>query len=212
MPPEAVSDETVVSDAVNGNNDTGDKQTGDEKTPEVKKEETPEPISVVPEKYELKLPENSGLEESDIEEVATLSRDLGLSNESAQKLLSRGVKSRASAIDAAVALMDEQSAKWEKDVKDDPEISDSDPELGRRVVARFGNKNLINLLEGVDEEGTLIPGAPVYGNNPDWVKFVSAIGRMMKEPDLVIPGSQEGGDTVSMEEVFYGADSAKDKT
>lgn len=160
---------------------------------EVKKEpvETKEPTEqkpVVPEKYDLKLPEGSVLHPAVVDKIAALAKERGLSNEKAQELLNQES-------DSVAAAVQQQASAWAEEAKSDPEIGGDgfkeNVELSKRVIARFGSDSLKKEL---DKTG--------YGNHPELVRLLTKIGKAMDPDRLVIPGTQSGGKK-SIEDIFY---------
>lgn len=144
---------------------------------------------VVPEKYDLKLSEDSLLDQGSMERIAAIARERGLSNEEAQGFLQEQEK-------ATQTFIDERKAAWLAESKADKEIGgdalNENAELAKRVVERFGNPTLKSEL---DRTG--------YGNHPELIRLLTRIGKAMSEDKLVKPGAQAQG-SKSLEDVFYG--------
>jgi hypothetical protein len=152
-----------------------------------------------PEKYELKLPEGSNLEQAHLDEIATIAKQRGLSNEDAQAMVDRESNLLDKYAEGQQKNFVETTSKWGEESKSDPEIyggSDENfaknSELAKRVLDRYGSPEL---KQGLNATG--------FGNHPELVKFVLRIGKSMSEDQLIIQSSKESADK-SMEEVFYG--------
>lgn len=156
----------------------------------------------VPEKYDLKLPEGVELASEAVDKVAATARELGLSNEAAQKLLEHEVGIRndiaKQASDAALAKQAETHkaavAKWAEASKADAEIAGS---IGAIQAARdkFASPELVKLM---DDTG--------FGNHPLVLKLFATIGKAMAE-DTVHSGGPATGAPKSLAEVLYGSKS-----
>jgi len=164
--------------------DKGGEEEGDEK-------------SEVPEKYDLKLSEDSILDASRLDEIASIAREQGLSNEAAQDL----VDIEEGAVDAHILSLEAQAdathKEWETTIKEDKELGGEHltetKELCARVVETFGNDELAEMLEATNLEA-----------HPGWVRFAAKIGKMMSDDKFFpVKGAVTGGEK-SMEQIFYG--------
>lgn len=156
------------------------------------------PKTVVPEKYDLKLPEGSLLDSSVVEKIAHIAKERGLSNDQAQGLLD--AKSEAVAehtTKQAEALKQISTNEWVTELKSDKEFGgeafQQNAELAKRVVHKFGSPQFIKTL---NDSG--------LGNHPDLFRFCTRIGKAMSDDQLVLPGTQVSGNKQSMEDIFYG--------
>jgi len=160
-----------------------------------KTEDAP-PAKVVPEKYDLKLPDGSILETSVVDRIAAIAKERGMSQEEAQSFLNEQNQSVAT-------FVEERKKSWFEAVKGDKEFGGDaftvNAELAKRVVQRFDPSG--ELQAELDKMG--------YGNHPAMFKFVTRIGKAMSEDQLVVPGAQTGTTKKSMEEIFYGEKSDK---
>jgi len=151
--------------------------------------------AVVPEKYELKMPDGSKLDQKHLESVSTYAKAKGLTNEQAQEFLNRESDAVKSLHDAQMAGLQERKTSWKKESELDKEIGGDNfaknVELGHRVLKHFGADALIPQLE-----------ATGFGNHPDVVRLFMKIGKAMGEDTLVMPKSQGGG-SKSLAETFY---------
>jgi hypothetical protein len=158
-----------------------------------------------PEKYELKLPEGSNLQQAHLDEVAAIAKQRGLSNEDAQAMVDRESKLLDTYAEGQQKNFEEVTSKWGAESKSDPEIfggSDENfqknSELAKRVIDRYGTPEL---KQGLNSTG--------FGNHPALVKFVLNIGKAMSEDQLVIQSTKGSAEDKSMEEVFYGDNKEK---
>ncbi len=153
-----------------------------------KEQEKPKPV--VPEKYDLKLSENSILDDVFIKRTEAYAKAQGLSQEDAQSIL------KAQEEDVA-AFMEDRKAEWKKTTLEDPEIGGEklteNIALAQRMLKKFASPSL--------EKELTRSG---YGNHPEMVRLFVKLGRMAGEDKAVIPGSQEGRAQLSIAERLYG--------
>lgn len=156
---------------------------------------TPPAPVVVPETYDLKLPEKSSLDATDLTRIATTAKALGLTAESAAKLVQHDHE-LITAFESS--LSDEwrtQQTEWVTALKSDPAIGGAsfveNMELAKRAAERFGGKEFREALETTG-----------YGNHPLLVKAFVAIGKAMADDKLAVGAAGAGGGT-SLEEKFY---------
>lgn len=177
-----------------------EKPKGEEEEPE--EEEEAEKPKGPPEKYDLKVPEDSELSDEHVEKVAAYAKAQGLSNEQAQALLDRDAEQielfKEQQIETIGTLSKEWLAQSKKDKEFGGEAFKENAELAFRVIDRFGTPAL---KKAMNQTG--------LGNHPELVRFIVRIGKSMGEDQLVKPGSQEAAGEVDMAEKFYGT--PKDK-
>lgn len=158
---------------------------------------TAPPAKVVPEKYELKLPEGSQLGTSAIEKISAYAKQNGLSNKEAQSLLDEQSNAVKSFSEQQRTQHETLVENWRKEVEADTEIGGENfkqnVELASRVVKKFGDEQLIKDL---NETG--------YGNYPPLVKLLHRIGKAMAPDQLVVPsGNPPPGQGKSRAERMY---------
>lgn len=141
----------------------------------------------VPEKYEdFKVAEGLELNAEVMTEFSALAKELGLSQEKAQKLIDLQSKLALGEDTARQALLDkalaDQSKAWSDQVKNDPELGgskfESTMETALKAVQQFATPELRQLLH--DSK---------LGNNPEMVRLFHKVGLAISEDHLVIPGS-----------------------
>ncbi len=150
---------------------------------------------VVPDKYDLKLPDGSLLNAKATEEIASFAKEKKLTQEEAQAILERESALLASYVDSQKQQLAQQQKEWVESIKTDKELGgdgfNKNIEMAKRVVDRYGTDSFKKAL---NDSG--------LGNHPELVRFVSRIGKIMSEDQLVIPGTQSTGKR-SLEEIFY---------
>lgn len=168
----------------------------DGKTPEEKAKETAEQKPVVPEKYDLKLPEGSSLDQKVVDQVSQFAKEKGLTNEQAQAVLNDKSESVKAFHESAKAQLEAKRSEWLEAVKTDPELGGDKTaehvELAKRFIDRFGSSKLkadLNLTG--------------FGNHPEVVRMFAKLGKAMGEDKIVVDG-QPLIQRKTAEEVLYG--------
>ncbi|CFQ87963.1 MULTISPECIES: peptidase [Yersinia] len=152
--------------------------------------------SGAPEKYEFKAPEEG--QDLDAEALATfepVARELGLSQEQAQKLVDIYGKDIVPKLQQQQAeAWQKQTEQWGNDVKADKEIGGdkltANIGMAQKALDQFGTPELRTYLEQTG-----------LGNHPDLVRFCVKIGKSMGEDSMVMASS---GGQRSAAEVLYG--------
>lgn len=135
----------------------------------------------IPEQYEaFTVPEGSEVNQ---EEVSRVAKDMGLTQEQAQKL-SDAVINQAKEQET---LMQGAIAQWSEDVKNDSEIGGADYQtkvaIAVKAVNKFGTPELTKFLKDSGMEG-----------NPELIRFCYRIGKSISEDTLNTgsPPKEEG--------------------
>ncbi|HEJ8055893.1 TPA: peptidase [Serratia marcescens] len=143
-----------------------------------------------PEKYEFSAPEGQELDANALAVFEPIAKELGLSQEQAQKL-----------VDIYPQIQQQQAEAWSKQVADWGEQVKADKEIGgdkfnasvgaaQRALDQFGNTELREYLN-----------ASGLGNHPALVRFCAKVGKAMAEDTFVVPG--QGGQR-SAADILYG--------
>ena len=154
-----------------------------------------EPVSVVPEKYELTIPEESFLDSSITDEIAATAKERGLSNEDAQTMLEDRSKAVASHIDGLEKALDKTHAEWEKEVKDDPNLGgDNYTETGELTfrAGQFLGEEFVKTMESTG-----------LGKNIAIVRAMRKLGKAIGDDKLILSKSKEGGEKKITIDDFY---------
>ena len=157
---------------------------GDLKDGEAETAADPEPEHVVPEKYELTV-EGLELDAAAIEMAEPVFKDLGLSNDQANKLMPVAAQFRDKvATETLQSLADQgaqQKAEWLTATKADPDIGggklDETLHLAAKALDHFG------FAEGSDFRKLLTETG--FGNHPDMVRVMRGVGEMLSEDGFV---------------------------
>lgn len=166
-------------------------KTDDKANPEPKGDDK-KPVSAAPEKYEFTAGEGQELDKEAVAAFEPIAREIGLSNEQAQKI----VDVYGSTIIPQIAK--QQEAAWQKQVTEWAETVKADKELGS--VESIGNAQ-----KAVDQFGT--PELKQYlndsglGNHPELFRIFSRIGKAMSE-DGFVSGSSENARSAA--DVLFG--------
>jgi hypothetical protein len=179
----------------------------DDKPAAEKKDEKPaEPQKpVVPEKYDLKLPDDSGLDATLSERTAAIARELGLSNEHAQKALefvAQEAQAHADAIaEATIQSYQKGGTEWTKRVAEWQQTTAADPALGKtpeeRQAAINAGKTVLRKYGEThpDDELQLTAYLDNAGlsDHPAVARFFAWLGKAMGEGEYVRPGAPSSG-------------------
>lgn len=153
---------------------------------------------VIPEKYEFKLPEGVKLEGAPLEELSGLAKELGLTQEQAQKVADLGAK-QAQAM--ASQFSDQHKAtvdEWATQTKSDKEIGgdalESNLGVAKKALDEFGSPELKKLL---NESG--------LGNHPEVVRFFVKAGKAISEDGRLVTGAarQQSREATPIENRIY---------
>lgn len=157
---------------------------GDLKEGEAEAEPEPTPEHVVPEKYELTV-EGLELDAAAIEMAEPVFKDLGLSNDQANKLMPVAAQFRDKvATETLQSLADagaQQKNEWLTATKADPDIGggklDETLHLAAKALDHFGH------VEGSDFRKLLTETG--FGNHPEMVRLMRSVGEMLSEDGFV---------------------------
>lgn len=144
----------------------------------------PDDKPAAPEKYEFALPEGYVIDEAAVDAVTPILKDLGCSQEVAQKLVDLHFSQIKAMQEAREKARAETFAQWAKEIKADKDIGG--PNVlqnllpGTRLLDRFGSPALKELLQ---ESG--------LDRHPAVAKFLVAVGREFSE-DRWADGGKRG--------------------
>lgn len=153
--------------------------------------------SVVPDKYDLKLPEGSTLDPKALESVSAFAKENGLSQEAAQAVLEREHSLVKGLQKAQTQEWEATKERWLKESMSDKELGGDrlkeSVEIASRAIKRFDPTG--KMTEMLEKSG--------FGNHPEVIRFMKRIGEAMAEDRLVVPGAQVGSGKKPIEEIFY---------
>ena len=134
------------------------------------------PVAGAPEKYaDFTLPEGTTVDKDTMAKATAAFKDLGLSQENAQKLVTIQAEYAKANNAAILESFNKQVAGW-KDESVKMFGNDSEKEFGiaAKAVERFGTPAFKAML---NETG--------IGNHPEWVRFCNKIGKTVSEDNPV---------------------------
>ena len=138
-----------------------------------------------PEEYaDFKLADGAELDADVLTSFKGIAKELGISQEAAQKLIDLQGQLYTKRIQALEAAQAEQTQRWADAVKADKEIGGDNygktVETAVKAIEQFGSPELRTLL---NETG--------IGNHPELVKFCHRIGKALSEDSLVMGGDKK---------------------
>lgn len=134
-----------------------------------------EPVKpVVPEKYDLKVPEGSKLSAKELETISAQAKEKGLSNEQAQLLVNTRHEAVKGYEAAELQRIKDSSSQWLEQLKADKEIGgerfNESIENAKRVVAKYTDPDFQTFLN-----------TSGLGNHPMVVRAFAKIGKAFGE-------------------------------
>lgn len=138
----------------------------------------------VPEKYDFEVPEGLELDAELAEKFTDVAKDLGLSNEQANKVVGLYAEQIQGMQEAQQASWGKTVADWSDELKADPEFGgakfNENAEIAKMAVNKFGGDDLKKAL---NETG--------LGNHPAIVKFMHKVGVSISEDSF--ESNEDGG-------------------
>lgn len=146
------------------------------------------PTPVVPEKYELKLPDSTMFDAAALEGIGAFAKDLGLSSEAAQKLVERDSKMLDDFAEHVETLAEaehkERVSTWRQAVETDPELGGEKFKetqfLADKAVRMFATPEL---KQALNDTG--------LGNHLELVRMFMKIGKAISEDSFTTKGSEQ---------------------
>ncbi len=152
-------------------------------------------VPVAPEKYAFTFPEGVSMDAAVLGTYEAKFRELGLTNDQAQALVSTYTAQNTAALAAADADLQKQTTEWAAAVRNDPEYGgakyDATVKAAERAIGKFGSPELKSFL---DTTGLT--------NHPGLVKLLAGVGRAMGE-DSFVPGAGSGSQPKPMHDRMY---------
>lgn len=150
------------------------------------------PVSAAPEKYEFTAGEDQELDKEAVAAFEPIARELGLSNEQAQKIVDvYGSTIMPQIIKQQNEAWQQQTVEWAETIKADKELG-SVESIGnaQKAMDQFGTPELKQYL---NDSG--------LGNHPELFRIFSRIGKAMSE-DGFVSGSSENARSAA--DVLFG--------
>ncbi len=153
----------------------------------------------VPDKYELKAPEGQKLDALGLDVFTPVFKELGLTQEQAQKLVDTQFQVVTKAVEHQTKEMGDQiaaeTAAWAKASREDKEFGgtnfDANAKIANKALAAFGSPELKQVLV---ESG--------YANHPAFVRLFWNIGQKLSESSAPTHG-QPAATKATPERVLY---------
>lgn len=178
---QASAADTLLTGKEEGGNQEQAPETKDE-TAEDKPAEGSEEKAEVPEAYEFKFAEGLEVDASTLEDLGGLAKELGLTQEQAQKIADLGAKQSERWQNQLSEIMAENDRQWMEESRADKEFGgdkfDENLALGVKAVETFGGPKLKQLLK----ESRL-------GNHPEMLRAWINVGKAIAD-DSVVPGGR----------------------
>lgn len=136
---------------------------------------------VVPEDYTFTLPEGVELDKDLVAEFKPLAKELGLSQEEAQKLVDVQLKAAEKLANETAAAWNTQVDTWKKDAENDKEYGGqnltANIAVARTALDKFGTPELKQALNAFG-----------MGNHPELIRFMYRVGKAITEDTTVVSG------------------------
>lgn len=177
----APTDTTATSTPANADAPAADKPAASSDKPADKPADqaTDKPAEVV---YDFKVPEGVKLEGAVFDELKTTAKELGLSNEQAQKVVDLGVKQAQSFQTQLADAHKTQIAQWAETTQTDKELGGDalgeNLAVAKKALDTFGTPELRKLL---NESG--------LGNHPEIVRVFVKAGKAISEDGRLVTGA-----------------------
>ena len=156
--------------------------------------------SEAPEQYDLKMPEGVTVDPERMTEFASIAKEIGLTNEQAQKLADLSATWSETDVKAAEAARDKQLNEmqdaWKEEFKKDPKHQEI-LVMAKRAVNRLAPEG----DESMSQVRGLLQGSWL-ANHPGMIRMLAKVGALLSE-DKFLDGGPGGSSTKSMASVMY---------
>lgn len=133
--------------------------------------------------FDLKLPENTLLSDEAKDEIVSIAKEQGLSQDQAQKVLDLQSEIASEVSDQFTQDFEDQVNSWGEEIKADKDLGGDNlgknVELAKRAVVAFAGEEFLTEL---DQTG--------YANHPRLFKMLTKIGAELQAGDLVLSSAQ----------------------
>jgi hypothetical protein len=157
---------------------------------DTKTDDTKATEPVVPEAYDLQMPEGVELDKAAADEFTTIAKELKLDQAAAQKLADIAAKQAQRQVEAHTKLVE----SWVEQVKTDKDIGgdklDENLGIARKALETFGTPELRDVLN-----------ASGLGNHPEVIKAFVKAGKAISE-DKFVAGAPKGSDADPAKKLF----------
>lgn len=167
-----------------------------QQSPATSQQQTAQPAQPQQQAYDLKLPQGSSLDAAHLDEVKAMAKELGLSQEAAQRLVERDNALLSKSAEQNQAMVSEKVSQWAEQAKADKEIGgvnlQSSITDAKTALDRFGTPEFKGML---NQSGV--------GNHPELIRLLSKVGKAMREDKMVTGSSKPVQDHKSFADAFY---------
>lgn len=157
------------------------------------KQESDQPI----EYSDFEVPEGMELDKDLLDKATPIFKELGLTQEQAQRLVSL----KADEVKAQIDAHENQVKQWGEDLKNDKELGGDNFEqnmsIAKKALEHFGTPELAQLLD-----------ASGLGNHPDLARFFVKVGKLTLE-DQPNVNNQNSADGQNIVDRWYGGEEQK---
>ena len=176
-------------------NEGTQKEEADKSAGEKDKSQTEE--TVVPEKYDIKVPEGMSLDTQALEKFTPIAKELKLSNEQAQKLADIYAERQDAAVKAQREAYQQTVEGWKKESKADKEIGGTN-----LPVTQATCRKALNVFDP-DGEFSKLMDESGFGNHPAVLRFVNRVGKSVKE-DQGVRAKSSAPQERDINKILYG--------
>ena len=150
----------------------------------------------VPDEYEaFTLPEGMEMDKDMAEQVTPLLKDLGMTQENAQRLIDFYSDGVQRVHDATVQAWADRQEQWQQESEDDPEYGkgnyDDSLAIAKSAVRELGGTALMKAIEETQ-----------MGSHPEVIRAFWKIGKAMKEDGVNIGKAAGGQQLTAAERIF----------
>jgi hypothetical protein len=198
---EEAKQSSLLAGADDGKDKTSEQSQNEAEKPDDEKSETQEKAedaeNLVPEKYDIKVPEGMSLDTEALEKFTPLAKELKLSNEQAQKLADIYAERQDAAIKAQREAYTQTVEGWKKEVKADKEIGGTNLPITQATCRKA--------LSAYDPDGefTKLMDESGFGNHPAVLRFVNRVGKSVRE-DQGVKSSASAPKERDINKILYG--------
>lgn len=198
-PATAPSNTEVAASEDAGSLLTGQGQTESAESATDSKDSTEAKAEAVPEKYEFTMPDGVEMDSEMLAEFEPIAKELGLSQEKAQKLVDIQIKSLQK-LQAAHEIQQEEAFKemttqWATAAKADSEYGgakfNENLSVAQKALKQFASEGLIEYLNSSG-----------LGNHPEVIRTFVKVGKAISEDKFVV-GGQGGARATDPAKVIY---------
>ena len=165
---------------------------------------------VVPEAYDLTAPEGMTIDPALLEEATPIFKEIGLSNEAANKVLplaqSLMTKSHEAAVQSMIDAGAQQRKAWLDEAKADPEIGGGKWDATLHSAAKA--LDALGYPEGSPFRAALTETG--FGNHPEMIRAMAKVGAMVGEDGDFVRADAAVQVKRSREEILYPNDARKE--